>query len=90
MLSRTQPIAAQSIESEKYSKLDYPKVACPLHMPGFTNYAASQPDESETPITRKYYIEQIDYTILEKVKVVVTEAPPEPPKEEVSEEEQPK
>ena len=46
-------------ESEKYSKLDYPKVACPLHMPGFTNYAASQPDESETPITRKYYCHQI-------------------------------
>tara|TARA_R100001015_G_C4629560_1_gene190510 strand:+ start:56 stop:571 length:516 start_codon:yes stop_codon:yes gene_type:complete len=77
-------------ESDKYSKLDYPKVACPLHMPGFTNYTTSQPDESESPITRKYYIEQIDYSILEKVKVVVSEAPPEPPKEEASEEEQPK
>ena len=43
-------------ESEKYSKLDYPKVSCPLMMPGFTNYRPSLPDESNLPITRKYYM----------------------------------
>ena len=60
-------------EADKYSKLDYPKVACPLQMPGFTNYAPSRPDESEEPITRKYYIEQVDYSILERVNVVIGE-----------------
>lgn len=60
-------------EADKYSKLDYPKVSCPLSMPGFTNYTPSRSDESDEPITRKYYIEQVDYSILEKVKVVIGE-----------------
>ena len=72
-------------ESDKYSKLDYPKVSCPLTMPGFTNYTPSLPDESEAPITRKYYIEEIDYSILEKIKVVVSDPPPPPINEETSE-----
>ena len=38
-------------------------------MPGFTNYKPSEPDESEMPITRKYYIENMDYDIINKVEV---------------------
>jgi hypothetical protein len=41
--------------SEKYSKLDYPKVTCPLKMPGFVNYVESQTGVSENP--RKLFIE---------------------------------
>ena len=41
--------------TEKYSKLDYPKVICPLKMPGFTNYVESQTGVSENP--RKLFIE---------------------------------
>lgn len=40
---------------EKYSKLDYPKVTCPLKMPGFTNYKETEEGVSENP--RKMYIE---------------------------------
>jgi len=47
-------------ESE-YSKLDYPNLNCPLNMPGFTNYKQSEPDEANEPITRRYYIENIDF-----------------------------
>ena len=54
---------------DNYSKLDFPKLACPLNMPGFTNYKPSEPDESEMPITRKYYIENMDYDIINKVEV---------------------
>lgn len=61
-------------EPEKYSKLDHPSLACPLMMPGFTNYKASEPDESEQPITRKYYIENIDYKEIRKIKVSIPEA----------------
>lgn len=56
-------------EGDNYSKLDFPKLACPLNMPGFTNYKPSEPDESEMPITRKYYIENMDYDIINKVEV---------------------
>ena len=58
-------------ESDEYGKLDYPKLACPLQMPGFTNYVISNPDESEEPVTRKYYIENIDYNSLQTVPVRV-------------------
>lgn len=60
-------------ESDKYSKLDYPKVSCPLEMPGFTSYTESNPDESIDPITRKYYIENIDSSEVEKIKVIIGE-----------------
>ena len=56
-------------EGESYSKLDFPKLACPLTMPGFTNYKPSEPDEAEEPITRKHYIENIDYNEITKVEV---------------------
>lgn len=57
--------------ADKYSKLDYPKVACQLGMPGFTNYVVSTPDEAEEPVTRKYYIENIDYKEVQKVEVTI-------------------
>jgi hypothetical protein len=69
-------------EGEEYSKLDYPKLACPLQMPGFTNYKKSEPDESVSPITRRYYIENMSYRDIEKVSVTVHGAPPVPPKKE--------
>ena len=56
-------------EGESYSKLDFPKLACPLTMPGFTNYKPSEPDEAEEPITRKHYIENIEYNEITKVEV---------------------
>jgi len=65
-------------EADEYSKLDYPKVACPLNMPGFTNYIVSTPDEADEPITRKYYIENVDYEVIEKIPVKLgKEAEPE-------------
>ena len=70
-------------EADEYSKLDYPKVSCPLNMPGFSNYIMSTPDESESPITRKYYIENIDYKEVQKVAVKIGV---EPPKEEEKQE----
>lgn len=48
-------------EGEEYSKLDYPKLNCPLNMPGFTNYEESKPDEANSPITRRYYLENINF-----------------------------
>jgi len=60
-------------KSDEYSKLDYPSVGCPLNMPGFTNYVVSTPDEAEEPVTRKYYIENIDYSDVQKVSVVIGE-----------------
>ena len=52
---------------EEYSKLDYPKLNCPLQMPGFTNYKPSGPEEVISPITRRYYVENIEYSDLEQV-----------------------
>jgi hypothetical protein len=58
-----------------YSKLDYPKLNCPITMPGFTNYSASKPDEAISPITRKYYIENISFEDLNKLPVTLPEMP---------------
>ena len=60
-------------ESDEYGKLDYPKLGCPLQMPGFTNYVVSSSDEAEEPVTRKYYIENIDYDDLQDLNVAVGE-----------------
>jgi hypothetical protein len=57
--------------AEEYGKLDYPKLACPLQMPGFTNYVVSSSDEAEEPVTRKYYIENIDYDSIRELDVVI-------------------
>ena len=69
-------------EGEEYSKLDYPKLNCPLQMPGFTNYKPSGPEEAISPITRRYYVENINYSDLEQVPVSmhdIPELPKEPP-----------
>lgn len=63
---------------EEYSKLDYPKLNCPLQMPGFTNYQPSAPDEANEPVTRRYYIENIDYNEISKIDVSLPEKK-EPP-----------
>lgn len=65
-------------EGEDYSKLDYPQLACPLYMPGFTNYMPSKFEESESPITRKYYIENIDYNEMQNISVSMVEPPKTP------------
>jgi hypothetical protein len=62
-------------EGQEYSKLDYPKLACPLKMPGFTNYEKSSQDESIPPITRRFYIENIPMEEVEKVSVTSPDAP---------------
>tara|TARA_Y100001938_G_C7930112_1_gene348913 strand:- start:58 stop:546 length:489 start_codon:yes stop_codon:yes gene_type:complete len=49
-----------STENE-YSKLDYPKLNCPLGMPGFTNYSTTSNNE------RKQKIEQINIDDLVKI-----------------------
>ena len=68
-------------EADEYSKLDYPKVVCPLQMPGFYNYEESEPDEANDPITRRYYIEQMSEEDVSKVKVHIPD-PPEPKSED--------
>jgi hypothetical protein len=69
-------------EADKYSKLDYPRLSCPLQMPGFTNYEKSKPDEAISPITRRYYIENYPYEKLETIKVNTFEPPPPPQKKQ--------
>jgi len=64
-------------DGDEYSKLDYPRLNCPLQMPGFTNYEQSQPDESVEPVTRRYYIENISYDEVEKVPVSMPDMPEE-------------
>jgi hypothetical protein len=72
-------------KGDEYSKLDYPKLHCPLAMPGFSNYKESEEHESQQPITRKYYIENMTYENVSKVEVslpdapIVNEQPQEPP-----------
>jgi hypothetical protein len=63
-----------------YSKLDYPKLNCPLSMPGFTNYEPSKPDEAIPPITRKYYIENINYNDVTSIAVTLPDKPDQNPK----------
>lgn len=62
-------------EGNEYSKLDYPKLNCPLSMPGFTNYIPATPDEAVSPITRRHYIENMSYKDIEKIKVNLYEPP---------------
>ena len=50
-------------KSEKYSKLDHPKLNCPLSMPGFTNYSTD--NESE----RKLRIESINIDEISNIAV---------------------
>jgi len=65
-------------QGDQYSKLDYPRLNCPLKMPGFTNYEASKPEEAGPPPSRRNYIENINYTEVEKIPVSlpIMEQPP--------------
>lgn len=69
-------------DGNEYSKLDYPKLSCPLQMPGFTDYEQSDPDEAEEPVTRRYYIEQMDITEIADIKVSLHETPNQEKKED--------
>jgi hypothetical protein len=69
-------------EGEEYSKLDYPKLNCPLAMPGFTNYEKSKPEEATMPITRRYYIDQLPYSEIEKISVTTHDLAPNQPNPE--------
>ena len=62
----------------EYSKLDYPKLACPLQMPGFSNYKESAPEEAISPITRRYYVENVNYDQLKQITVTTHEQPQAP------------
>lgn len=64
--------------ADEYSKLDYPKLNCPLQMPGFSNYEKSKEDEAVSPITRRFYIEQLPYSEIEKLNVTIHEPPGNP------------
>ena len=64
-------------DGDKYSKLDYPKLNCPLAMPGFSNYQQSKEDEGVEPVTRRWYIEnKISYNDIQDIPVTTHEAPP--------------
>lgn len=63
-------------EGNEYSKLDYPKLSCPLQMPGFSNYEKSEPDEANEPVTRRYYIEEMSEDRVKSVKVSLHESSP--------------
>ena len=76
-------------QGEEYSKLDYPKLNCPLNMPGFSNYEPSKPDEANEPITRRYYIENMSFNAVMNVPVTTpdqnTQQQSEQPTEQPSE-----
>ncbi len=61
--------------ADEYSKLDYPKLACPLQMPGFSNYKESLPEESIQPVTRRAYIEKMKFEELNIVPVTMPQTP---------------
>ena len=50
----TQLVEVSIGNDQKYSKLDFPSLNCPLSMPGFTNYEVSKDNDENT---RKIYIE---------------------------------
>lgn len=77
-------------EADKYSKLDYPRLACPLQMPGFSNYEPSKPDEALNPITRRYYIENYPYEKLDLLSVNTFDPPPPPPQQKQNDTNTPK
>jgi len=60
-------------EGDNYSKLDYPKLNCPLNMPGFSNYQNSKPEEAKEPVTRRHYIENIDFNKVLNIPVSLPE-----------------
>jgi len=64
-------------DNDEYSKLDYPNLACPLKMPGFSNYVMSEPEEGISPITRRYYIENMSDEDINTIKITDLEIPEE-------------
>ena len=60
-------------DSESYSKLDYPKLNCPLNMPGFTNYDPNFYDKDSKK--RKQQIEDFDPNNLQFIQVTVGSNP---------------
>jgi|TARA_Y100000593_G_C4256066_1_gene309717 hypothetical protein len=62
-------------DGEEYSKLDYPKVACPLKMPGFSTYIESDEDSSDDIPTRKSYIENMSDDDIKLISVSILEMP---------------
>lgn len=54
---------------EKYSKLDYPTLYCPLNMPGFSDYTPSEEKDG----SRKYIIENYDAKQLVRITVSAPE-----------------
>ena len=65
------------INGQKYSKLDYPYLSCPLKMPGFSNYEPASPKEVAEN-SRKSLIEVYDILKLENMDV----SSPDPSDEE--------
>tara|TARA_R110002020_G_scaffold404091_2_gene614181 strand:- start:449 stop:934 length:486 start_codon:yes stop_codon:yes gene_type:complete len=64
-------------DGDDYSKLDFPTLNCPLKMPGFSNYEISSAEESVSPITRRWYIEQLSEEEISKIPVTENDIPPE-------------
>lgn len=62
------PFTQLLINGEKYSKLDYPFLKCPLEMPGFSNYSPASPKEVHEN-SRKARIELYDIVKLEQIDV---------------------
>jgi len=67
--------------SEEYSKLDYPKLDCPLKMPGFTNYDPNFYTEES-----KQRKQQIQNTDPEKLQFIQVRIGSNPQKEKIFEE----
>lgn len=60
-------------DSESYSKLDYPKLNCPLKMPGFSNYDPNFYDKDNKE--RKLQIEDYDPNNLQFIQVTIGSNP---------------
>ena len=57
-----------TLNGNKYSKLDYPFLSCPLEMPGFSNYSTASPKEVHEN-SRKAQIELYDISKLNNISV---------------------
>lgn len=62
------PFTQLLVNGEKYSKLDYPYLKCPLEMPGFSNYSPATPKEVHEN-SRKSQIELYDIVQLNDISV---------------------
>lgn len=60
-------------DGDEYSKLDYPKLNCPLKMPGFSNYQSHSPGDDD----RKDVIENVNVSKLNQIIVTSPNPPPE-------------